>query len=139
MRQIDKMSEQEIDTLKLKGMLPEDRVAPHGYSQSDAKFNSDLTRERVEAERAALSEQPKSIQGAGEPTEIGAAPDSARLQVAATVDYYEKRKLDHIKQFQDMKAHAERLAEALRDCLINNPKHFTPSMNAALTAWEAAQ
>lgn len=33
-------------------------------------------------------------------------------------------------------AHAQRLAEALRDCLVNNPKHFTPAMNAALTAWE---
>jgi len=46
------------------------------------------------------------------------------------------RQNHHISKIE---AHAERLAEALRDCLINNPKHFTPSMNAALVAWEGRQ
>lgn len=34
---------------------------------------------------------------------------------------------------------AGKLAEALRDQLINDPKHFTPMMNTALAAWEAGQ
>ncbi len=77
---------------------------------------------------------------------------TAKLQVTnATVDHYEKRQLELIKEAGDAKAHAQRLAEALKEVIevesrfstreATNSARFEAHSGAreALAQWEKAQ
>ncbi len=113
-RQIDNMTPQEIETLHLKGMLATNKA--HHMTNDEI----DSTYQRIDANKA----QPWH-------------------SVYARMEALENELVQAAIDEQKLKAHADKLAEALREILaMNHGLDGTPEVETAqtaLTAYEAAQ